>query len=372
MKKVNILTIHFGMNHGSFLQTYALQTHLLSTGHEVEIIDYIPERYRIWNGLFKRKHKNFNLPILLAYYPVAVFRESPLRNKFRRFGQKYFNLTRKCSSHQDLMNLNSDADIYIVGSDQVWNEDYNGINEMAYYLDFVPEGKKKISYAASFGKELPYDEPYAKKVLPMLKRFAAISVRESSGVTKLAKYGLSATHVVDPTFLLSSQQWSRFAKDYNETEPYVLVYVIDSAFEKLLQIANEIKEKYGVKLYVICYKKGNDNRVDKYFTTIMPDEFIGLISRAAYVVANSFHGTVFSVIFSRPCIVLGKLKYNTRMISLLEKIGLSRRFIPYTTDYRDIDYDALLMNCDDMRDCKKYLDMWVNESKNFLEEALYS
>ena len=370
MSKINILTIHFGENHGSFLQTFALQTYLESIGHSVEIIDYIPKRYRIWNNLYRRKHVQFSLPIILAYYPIAVLRESPLRRKFRKFAIKHLHLTKKCTNHEDLKKVSTEGDVYIVGSDQVWNEDYNGLHEMAYYFDFLPENKRRISYAASFGKESAFESEYAEEVIPLLKKFDAISVREYSGILKLAECNLSATHVVDPTFLLSPQQWSQFAKDPDNVEPYVLVYVIDSAFEKLLQIANEIKIRYGVKLYVICYQKINDSRVDKCFTTIMPDEFVGLVKNATFVVANSFHGTAFSLIFSKPCIVLGKPKYNTRMISLLEKLGLEHNFIPFETECSDIDYNTLLKSFYGTQNYKERLALWIEESYKYLEMYL--
>lgn len=367
-KKIKIITIHFGTNHGSVLQAFALSNYIRSLGHDAQIIDYVPERYRVWNSLILKKRAKYPLPVIMAYYPLALVKSMRLRNLFKNFLKCNLNMTRNYSKSDELKKNPPNADIYITGSDQVWNDDYNGAGELSYFLDFVPDDAKRIAYAASFGKEATEQE-YLCKIKPLLNKFDAISVRESDAVGILDQLKLNSVHVVDPVFLLDKEQWISFENTPEVKEPYTLVYVLDGKYDELLDYAEKIKEKTGNKIYVVSFGKKKDARIDKQFHMANPKDFVGLVHNAAAVCTNSFHGTAFSVIFRKKFITIGKPKYNSRMLSLLNKLSLEKHFVPTGSDLNPDAIQEILQSAD-IENIDISLQSWVSESKVFIEEQL--
>ena len=370
-EKIKIITIHFGTNHGSVLQSYALSNYLKNAGHDVQIIDYVPERYNVWKSLLLRKRKQYPLPIIMAYYPFAVMRGYKVRKLFDRFLKNSLNLTKRYSSKEELHNDPPLADIYITGSDQVWNNDYNGDNDYSYYLDFVPENTKKFAYAASFGKDFIEHEDYLSKIKPMLSTFDRISVREKDAQCILSQMDISSVHVVDPVFLLSKQQWREFATVYERGNPYILVYVMDGIYNELLEYAQKLKEQTGKMIYVVAFKKINDVRIDKCFYLTTPKDFIGLLDNADVVITNSFHGTAFSILFQKRFITIGKEKYNSRMRSLLGALDLNNHFIP-TGAKCDIRKIECVLKQHDIECVDAVLQQWISDSKKYIQSFFYN
>lgn len=368
-KEVAIITIHFGTNHGSVLQAYALSNYLESIGCRAKIIDYVPERYKIWNSLVLRRGKQYPLPVLLAYYPITVMKSIRVRRLFGRFVKRNLNLTRRYSTKEELCQAPPKADMYITGSDQVWNNDYNGDSDCSYFLDFVSNDAKRVAYAASFGKEEVSEAEYLGRIKPLLQRFDVISVREIDAQNILEKMGINAMHVVDPVFLFTKQQWTEFGTETTKIEPYILVYVMDGIYGELLDYAQKIKEQTGNKIYVVSFKKIEDKRVDKCFYLANPKDFVGLISKADAVVTNSFHGTAFSVLFQKNFITIGKTKYNSRMLSLLEKMELRKHFIPTGENY-ELERIINALERRDIDQAEKKLQRWIAESKDFIQKAV--
>lgn len=369
MKEAAIITIHFGTNHGSVLQAYALSNYLESIGCRAKIIDYVPERYTIWKSLVLRKGKQYKLPVLLAYYPIAVMKSWRVRRLFAQFVKHNLNLTRRYSHKEELGQLPPKADIYISGSDQVWNNDYNGNSEYSYFLDFVPDNAKRIAYAASFGKEKVNETDFLSKIKPLLQRFDVISVRETDAQRILEEMEISATYVVDPVFLLSKQQWVGFGTETVKTEPYTLVYVMDGVYGELVDYAQKIKEQTGNKIYVVSFSKIKDERIDRCFHMANPKDFVGLLSDADAVVTNSFHGTAFSVLFQKSFITIGKKNYNSRMVNLLQQLSLSKHFIPTGANY-GLEKIQNAMERQNVEQTEKKLQEWIAESKGFIQAAL--
>lgn len=367
-KKVNIITIHFGTNHGSVLQAYALSNYLQGIGHDVRIIDYVPERYNVWNSLLLRKKNKYPLPVIMAYYPFAVMKGYKVRKLFDSFVKNNLNLTRRYSSKEELKNCPPMADIYISGSDQVWNNDYNGDNEYSYFLDFVPNHAKKVAYAASFGKE-DVPQKHLSDIKPLLQDFDKISVREADAKRILAPIGIYATHVVDPVFLFSKQEWREFATKHETDKPYILVYVMDGLYNELLDYAQKWKEQTGKKIYVVSFKKIKDQRIDKCFYLTSPKDFVGLIDNADAVITNSFHGTAFSILFQKDFMTVGKEKYNSRMCSLLSKLNLDKHFIPTGKNYGIMDMKTALEHSN-AEQVETVLREWIAESKKYIDLSL--
>lgn len=368
-KKVNIITIHFGTNHGSVLQAYALSSYLDSIGCDARVIDYVPERYKVWNSLVSRKGAQYPLPVILAYYPVALLKNMRVRRIFENFLKSNLKLTDRFSTSEELKKSPPKADAFISGSDQVWNNDYNGNNDYSYFLDFVPEYAKRIAYAASFGKESVDEQDYIDRINPLLQSFDKISVRETDAQNILRELDISSTHVTDPVFLLTREQWGLFGKSVKVNKPYTLVYVMDGIYEELLDYAQKIKERTGNAVYVVSFKKIKDKRIDKCFYLANPKDFIGLIESADTVVTNSFHGTAFSVLFQKKFISIGKERYNSRMLSLLQKLELTEHFVPVKSNLSAEKVEKLIQ-CDDTDSVDGKLQEWISLSKKFIQESL--
>lgn len=368
-KKVNIITIHFGTNHGSVLQAYALSSYLDSIGCDARVIDYVPERYKVWNSLVSRKGAQYPLPVILAYYPVALLKNMRVRRIFENFLKSNLKLTDRFSTSEELKKSPPKADAFISGSDQVWNNDYNGNNDYSYFLDFVPEYAKRIAYAASFGKESVDEQDYIDRINPLLQSFDKISVRETDAQNILRELDISSTHVTDPVFLLTREQWGLFGKSVKADKPYTLVYVMDGIYEELLDYAQKIKERTGNAVYVVSFKKIKDERIDKCFYLANPKDFIGLIESADTVVTNSFHGTAFSVLFQKEFISIGKERYNSRMLSLLQKLELTEHFVPVKSNLSAEKVEKLIQ-CDDTDSVDGKLQEWISLSKKFIQESL--
>jgi polysaccharide pyruvyl transferase WcaK-like protein len=368
-KSVAIITIHFGTNHGSVLQAYALSNYLDSIGYNAEIIDYVPERYKVWNSLVKKRSNKYPLPVIIAYYPIAFCKSFRVRNKFECFVKKNLNLTKRYSSKQALQKEPPEADVYITGSDQVWNNDYNGNDEFSYYLDFTTDDAKRIAYAASFGKEDIADSNYLSVVKSHLQTFDAISVRESNAQYILNKIGINSVHVVDPVFLRTQQQWKEFGTKYPKKEKYTLVYVMDGIYNELLEYAYKIKKETGNSIYVVSFTKIKDNRIDKSFHLADPKDFVGLIDNSDIVVTNSFHGTAFSVLFQKRFITIGKEKYNSRILSLLTKLKLENHFVP-TGDNCDIQKIMTIIERQHISHEEEILQNWISTSKSFIQSEI--
>lgn len=368
MKKVRILTIHFGVNHGSVLQAWALSRYIGQQGYDAAVIDYIPQRYRLWNSLVSRKGGDLPKAFLAAYYPVYALKNYGPRHRFDRFVKENLPLTKRYIDQASLLRDPPEADICIAGSDQIWNDDYNGPDEESYYLPFAPTGCRKIAYSASFGKSYPLPENQAECFRRRLENFDSISLREDEGVQIAAQCGQKGIHVCDPTLLLTKEQWSEFASDIAPKEPYLLVYVMDYSTQPLLDNAQVLAKKAGLKICVVSFSKVTDPRVWKCYDKCTPADFVSLVKNASMVVTNSFHGTAFATVFQKPMLILGKAHYNSRMTSLLKKAGLSDRFVPHRSCIDENQADRFLAPLTTERDA---LDAWIRYSREYLQEELH-
>lgn len=356
--KISLLTIHFGVNHGSILQTIATYHTLVLMGHDVEIINYIPDRYNFFREVMK-KRKNFILK--LGYFLLNFIKVRRRRRIFSVFLEKYCKVSRRVRNVEKYFN-NHKPDIALIGSDQVWNSDYNVEHNTNYFLENV-FNLTIISYASSFGKDVVDDQEIA-KIIPLLKRFSSISVRELSAVKILEKYGIYSELVLDPTLLLNQDYWSNYMESIHTSyEKYILIYVMDQSYEPLVKIANQIKNLTGYNIIMVSFEKYTGNNIDKSYFNISPGQFLQLFKQCSYVVTNSYHGTLFSINFSKDFYVVRKAKYNTRIENILDIVNLSNRLIDEKitiSDYKKIDYNSV----------KNILDIHKNKSMNYIRRSL--
>ena len=197
--KIYIVTCNNAYNYGAVLQAYALQTYIEKYGHDVKIIDFYPKNLRKISEKY-RKNVIFKIIRAILYYPD--YKKSA--KVFGDFARSFLNLTSPCHNIVDINNLPL-ADLYIAGSDQIWNPVIGNAFEDAYFLN-LNKKINKISYAASIGlKEL--DNEYISYLKSRLKDFDAISVREEVTNIILNDIGINSVNVIDPVYLLSSKEW---------------------------------------------------------------------------------------------------------------------------------------------------------------------
>lgn len=381
MKKIGIITISRTNNYGAELQAYALQKKLQMLGYEAKIIDYLYYKHKKYKytkgaapdlGLGKcKKIKQFVLFRIVSPFLDNVFSlfYRPLRTRLRNF--EHFHTNNVCFSQQyrsilELNNANHDYDVFIVGSDQVWSP-ATGTSLSPYFLEFATKGKLKISYASSFGVS-----SIDKRHYPLFKKYLnnldSISVRENAGVNLVKDItGREAFRVLDPTLLLSKDEWLTIVEKTQKLPfKYLVIYQLYES-DTIINLAYHIKSKLNLEIVLIA-KRAFMNKKYKGITLIVdagPSEFVELFSKASFVVTNSFHGTAFSINFNVPFFtVLNSNKVNnSRMIDFLDLNGLSERIIWEATGC-DTVMDSQLNN--DFVDSNSILEKERVLSVNFL------
>lgn len=325
--RVRTITCHDVYNVGASLQAYALCRYLTEQGQDVRIIDYKPDylsgHYRLWGGVSSR----FDKPLLRTGYQLAKFpsrlahRLKRRKRSFDRFRNRYLPLTERYQSFEELCAHPPEADVCIAGSDQIWNAAFPNGKDPAFYLQFAPEGVRRASYAASFAMDKP-DPAWADRQAAWIRELDHIAVRESTGLSLLEQMGVTGGQVVvDPVFLLSREEWSEVAVPVKRKKPYILVYDFDGS-PIMRRAAEELAAAHDCEIVTLL-------KLD-YGTPAAahagPDEFLGWLAGAEYVLSNSLHATAFSLIFRRPFMTYGRREtLNSRMRDLLTMAGLEAR-----------------------------------------------
>lgn len=324
--KIKTITTWADYNYGASLQAYALLTYLQKHGHEAELIQYLPPyQTRMYDyGWVNPESRASRYAMTRVLYRVAKFaqRQTTLRRK-RVFDEFNFRTIRTTDavyrSYEELKANPPEADLYVVGSDQVWNVLYEAGRDPAFFLEFVRNGRK-ASYAASFSY-LDLDEANRKRIAASLTGFEAVSVREYQGRDLLQTMGIESTWVLDPVFLLPLSEWNRLATDASgrcvPKEKYVLVYDFEGN-DRLKAFVKEYARRNGWRICAITDKHPL-TYADRNIRHAGPREFVRLIAGCEAVVSNSFHGTVFALLYHKPFFVFNRHRHrvNSRMESLL-------------------------------------------------------
>lgn len=319
--KAGIVTFHNGSNYGAALQAYALQEKVKEMYDEVYIINY--ENEFIMKGLKKIR---WGMSLHHVYYSIMDllnYRNNARKiRRFHDFFHQYYKLT-KLLNKQELQRQDWRWDLCISGSDQIWNPLLNqGLDEI--YFGCFSGVKRKISYASSTGA-YQFDKPlWNEEFKNYLASYEKVSVRENAERIK-KKTGLEVAEVLDPTLLLSKDDWKEKLNIKDENHRYVLVYAMNSA-TALLEYARKIARQLKMEVWVIR----NYFKIQKGVRCISdagPIEFVELFYHASYVVTNSFHGTAFSVNFRKQFSSIYNYKSPERAKRLLENCGLEKYLI---------------------------------------------
>lgn len=324
--KVGLVTITELDNFGNRLQNYALQQVLQEFGHTVETIPNLIIYKKRKNFLYKTMLKIYGLFKWLALKNRDVISELEKQARFEIFDSKYICFSSKqCTIEYIPDNLDDDYDAFVAGSDQIWNSNFL-FNFEFNFLRFA-QAYKRVSYAASFGSDYVKEE-YVDKFSKYLSEMAYISVREIAGKKIVENLtNKNATVVLDPTMLFDASQWSlmekrpRWVIDRN----YILTYYLGKTEERKNVFDQIYKEKKEYKSYQVI-DIFNPNIPYQY--TITPDEFLWLVHHAVLMVTDSFHGTVFSILYGTPFCSSVRIDYGasmqSRLDSLFELLGIDR------------------------------------------------
>ena len=371
-----MITFSCAFNYGAVLQTYGLYSYLKNRGHEIYVIDYIPDRYNLdaenyADMAIKRTR-------LWKYIPFSktVWKKTRLaqmkqnRANFRQFLEKNIKLTHKYFSFEELSKDVPDADLYITGSDQVWNPDFvwEGLIDKPYYFAFLSDEAKKISYASSFGKSKLTDSELeiAKKYL---SKYNYLSVREKTGVDVIKAMGLDAVEVADPTVLAGREVFSELAKKNSWMDmPYMVLFQI-TFHQELYEACKSIANKNGLKLILLIPDVFQASNLDYEGKIVLPsvEEWIGYLENAAYVVTDSFHATVFSIMFERPFSSYAMAGYNGRIYNILNKLDLDKRIL-LKADISQLEADFEIEI--DFNIVKEKFYIWKKESGDWLNKVV--
>lgn len=357
--KVGILTILNVNNYGAELQCCALYRKLQQLGYDAEVINYLfgihPEH--VFDGEkrtvpipLKQLIKVKLLPVVQNMFCMFHQKNKRLRNKrFDEFHAKYNHLTSTVyPSVKSLYEAKFNYDVLCIGSDQVWNY-MKGYSLEPFFACFDKNNTKKITYASSIGLSslsVEAEQVFKKE----LTNFAYISVREQQASEILEKLlNRKIDVVLDPTLILNKQEWIEVAKyDMCPKEKYLLVYIVTiKPCDYVLTLARHIAKQRNLKIVRICrdaYPEHSGSDVEEILTA-GPSDFVGLFSKAEFVVTNSFHGTVFSINFSKPfySVIKSHHSTNSRLTSILKKLGLEDRIVPVGSQLpmiSDIDFSG--------------------------------
>ncbi|MBQ7960078.1 MAG: polysaccharide pyruvyl transferase family protein [Clostridia bacterium] len=347
--KISVITCHRAYNYGAVLQAYALQKYLTENGHKAEVIDYYPSYVKSEGSIVKRIAKK------LLFFPNRI----RCKKSFGTFLRHRLKLSEKTySSFEELKSFPGNSDMYITGSDQVWNMNMQNGKDDSYFLSFVPEKAKKVSYAASIAMD-ELNSEQADRMKTMLKDFDAVSVREKSGCALLEELHIPCSQVCDPVYLPGADEWKKFARKVTD-EKYILVYAFYGQ-KNVYEYARELGKKENCKVYSVNTSFVDAFRgIDKYFWAVSPEEFVGLVSGANMVVTNSFHGFSFSLIFNKPvCLFKTDKKGNSRLLDMAEKIGANT----------EKENSQLIADISDYTEINKKLEEYRKNSMEFLKNC---
>lgn len=315
--KASIITMTCTYNYGATLQAFALQTYIENLGHSCNIINHMG-----WSG-----HRTVLTDKLSKDTILKMPYKKALEIGYSRFEAFYYNrmhMTKRYATIKELYENPPDSDVFITGSDQVWNP--RDLRK-EFYLDFVPAVAKKISYAASIGVPAIMDDK--KEIIrELLKGFQKISVRESSAKDNIQHLtDIEVSKNCDPVFLIGQDEWRKVESPINGLpDDYILCYMIYKP-KWINSWLKQVKRKTGKKVIFMGLNGFRPVECDKYIRCAGPEEFLWLIDHASCVVSSSFHGIAFSVLFGKPLVAMPDPPRPDRINNLLSLFELHDRIL---------------------------------------------
>lgn len=386
MSKVGLLTWTTYKNYGTYLQWYALTKQIEEFGYDCTAINYIPKK-SYQESLFYLAKNDFPKFIKLVNSKIDTLinkKEINLKGRevaFDSFRDKYFKLTQECITASDLFSLNKQFDTFVCGSDQIWSPlSFNS----HFYLDFVQDKYKKIAYAPSMGVSFIDNEEKKKQIKSWLSEFEYISIREKAGqniIKELIQKEVPIT--LDPTLLINENEWEKVInKQYAVPDNYILCYFLGqnrNYWKKIYQFSKKNK----LQVVIIPVFKCDLKRFGIVKDNIGPAEFLKLVKNASFVCTDSFHGTVFSLLFKKKVAIFKRFKQNDlknqnsrieNIISIfnLDKLVFSKKNNLNTLFSEKFDFDQMysILNNERLKS-SRYLKYSLQDSIQHKTESIF-
>lgn len=346
--RIAVLTFNYpsNMNFGGSLQSFAVNKLFKNS----KLIDYNPIKE--------------SLKFKILFYIGG-------RN-FIDYCNKFLNITIKCKTFEDLKKLNKEFDTFVVGSDQVWRSRWLQDKLSHYYFDFVDDNKTKVAYAASFGVDFwEGDKKLTEKIKPLAQKFDYVSVREESGI-KICNnvFGIDAVCVLDPTLMIDKKDYQPILDDWKDESHKKKKYIAHMLLDDTVELRDESNNIGKYLKSEINYIKGKDRKfLGKTITFYNKvSQWLTYVKDAELVITDSFHCTVFSLIFNKKFVVVANPTRGTaRLENLLGIVGLKDRFF---TNIKDVLKSGILDKNIDYVEVEKKLNVHREYSMNFLKKAL--
>ncbi len=372
--RIGIFTYHFSQNFGAVLQAYALRRWLLDEGHEARLVNYWP-RHVEEGGDFRNLLllSNLRANAKIAYLKLtharnALFGNREQAQKFADFRRDQIGIVSPPLRRiGELPAATADCGMLVCGSDQIWNpSDQYGLDP-AYFLSFGGQGPRRISYAASFGRgALP--ARYHPEAARLLAGLDAISVREESAVEEVRRIaGREAACVADPTVLLES--FESVVQEFPESGEGIFCYALRTG-DGIREVAQAASARLGLE---VCSPHNPHRRWSEIGRTIYPcpRTWLGALRASPLVVTNSFHGTMFSLLFEKPFVTVAipgaKGDLNDRSESLLRRVGLEERI---ARSY-SVEETRRILECPvDWERVRVHLAAWREQSREFVRNEI--
>ncbi len=335
--RIGILTFHGAENYGALWQAYGLQEYLRSLGHEVSVVDYVPEFIRRQDRVFR---PDPDLPPLKRWLRAALVAGVRWRRNrlFRRFRTARLRL-----AALDLADTSNAFEAFVFGSDQIWNPVLMQGADPVYLGRFpAARGRRLVAYAASMGSMRNLDGDMAALLRECLPRFSAVSVREPALADCLMHdFGCPATVVCDPVFLVGRAAFDSIAVRPRFRRPYLLLFLLsrDSA---VLSYARRLAARRGLDVVNVATYEDVCHRALR--SQVSPERFLGYIKYASVVVTTSFHVTALSLLFERDFLTVRRGGCSDeRVLSLLRTLGVEDRLVNVGScpSVRPLDYAAI-------------------------------
>ncbi len=331
MKKVAIMTWYHYPNFGTALQVTASSYIIRKLGYQVDVIQYIPGGKLIT----LKNDTNIKYYLKKAYGKINRKNNREMIDEkrisaFKKFLKESITLTSECKVSSELFKLNDQYDAFVCGSDQIWAP---SLFNSKYFLDFVRYTNKMVAYAPSIGLSLIQDENVKNRMKDSISRFKHLSIREEQG-KKLIKEicNKDAALVLDPTLLLSPDEWDTMGAESHENKPYILCYFLGNNIESWDHI-KKLSERVNINVKVIPVFNEDLKRGFDIAYGVGPAEFLSLIKNASFVCTDSFHGTAFSINYQKPFYTYERFSskdgnnQNSRIYNILKLAGLEDRII---------------------------------------------
>ena len=340
--KIIIHTMHLSYSIGALLQACALGKTLEKMGNDVKLLNYVPSAF---SDITKPMQKPGIGRALISYVLNKKNYEARRLNFLEFKNNFHVPLTKRYTTLDELKNDPPSADVYICGSDQVWNPVITKFDK-SYFFNFGDDSVKRISYAASIGQDTVSEETAA-FLRDGLKNMDAIGVREDYAVDLVGKLSKNQNvcQNIDPTFLLGKDEWKKKLREVNSSLPekFILFYPMQES-EEGYALLEALKKKTGLKCVAFTGALRKRKNIDIDLKGIGPGEFLDLLDRAEYVLTNSFHGMALSVIYRKKVMIYTKQGQNVRMESLSRLLKLERFLVADAVTLDNMEFDNVWEN----------------------------